>query len=62
MAHLSIHLLFTLHPKSVRMIAVGSSLIHQGGLLLYNPLTNKVVNRRSFKQIGPDDFNSIILN
>jgi hypothetical protein len=31
MAHVPVHLQSTLHPKSIRMIAVGSSLIHQGG-------------------------------
>jgi hypothetical protein len=31
MAHVPVHLQSTLHPKSVRMVAVGSSLIHQGG-------------------------------
>lgn len=60
MAHVPVHLQSTLHPKSIRMIAVGSSLIHQGGLLLYNPLTNKVVTRRTFKQIGPIDVTTII--
>ena len=40
------------------MIAVGSSLIHQGGILLYNPLTNKVVTRRTCKQLGPVDITS----
>ena len=44
------------------MIAVGSSLIHQGGILLYNPLTNKVVTRRTFKQLGPADITSTIPN
>ena len=44
------------------MIAVGSSLIHQGGILLYNPLTIKVVTRRTFKQLGPVDVPSIIPN
>ncbi len=62
MAHVPVHLQSTLHVKSVRMIAVGSSLIHQGGLLLYNPLTNKVVTRRTFKQLGPVDVPSIIPN
>ncbi len=42
------------------MIAVGSSLVHQGGILLYNPLTYKVVTRRTFKQIGPVHVTSII--
>jgi hypothetical protein len=49
MAHVPLHLQSTLHPKSIRMIAVGASLIHQGGILVYNPLTNKVVTRRNFK-------------
>ena len=59
MAHVPVHLQSTLHPKSIRMIAVGSSLIHQGGILLYNPLTNKVITRRTFKQIGPIDISTI---
>jgi hypothetical protein len=58
MAHVPVHLQSTLHPKSIRMIAVGSSLIHQGGILLYNPLTNKVVTRRTCKQLGPVDITS----
>ena len=58
MAHVPVHLQSTLHPKSIRMIAVGSSLMHQGGILLYNPLTNKVVTRRTFKQLGPVDITS----
>ncbi len=62
MAHIPVHLQSTLHPKSVRMVAVGSSLIHQGGILLYNPITNKVITRRSFKQIGPTDVPTIITN
>ena len=60
MAHISVHLQSTVHPKSIGMIAVGSSLIHQGGILLYNPLTNKVVTRRTFKQLGPADITSTI--
>ena len=59
MAHVPVHLQSTLHPKSIRMIAVGSSLIHQGGILLYNPTTNKIVTRRTFKQIGPIDISPI---
>ena len=51
-----------LHPKSVRIIAVASSLIHQGGLLLYNPLTNKVVTKCTLKQLGHVDVPSIIFN
>ncbi len=35
-------------------------MLHQGGILLYNPLTNKVVTRRTFKQLGPVDVTSII--
>jgi hypothetical protein len=60
MAHVPVHLQSTLHPKIIRMITVGSSLIHQGGLLLYNPLTNKVVTRRTLKQLGPVDVPSNI--
>ncbi len=60
MAHVPVHLQSTLHPKNICMIAVGSSCIHQGGILLYNPLTNKVVTRRTFKQLGPVDVTSII--
>ena len=59
MAHVPVHLQSTLHPKSIRMVAVGSSLIHQGGILLYNPVTNKVITRRTFKQIGPIDIPTI---
>ena len=58
MAHVPVHLQSTLHPKSISMIAVGSSLMHQGGILFYNPLTNKVVSRRTFKQLGPVDITS----
>ncbi len=32
-AHGPVHLQSTLHPKRIRMIAVGSSLIHQGSIL-----------------------------
>jgi hypothetical protein len=46
MTHVPVHLQSTLHPKSIHMIAVGSSLIHQGGIILCNPLTNKVVTNR----------------
>ena len=37
-------------------------MVHQGGILLYNPLTNTniVVTRRTFKQLGPVDVTSII--
>ncbi len=60
MANVSVHLPSTLHPKCIRMIAVGSSLIHQGGIPLFNPLTNKFLTRRNFKQLGPVDVTSII--
>ncbi len=60
MAHVPVHLQSTLPPKSIRMIAVGFPLIHQGGILLYNPLTNKVVTRCTLKQIGPVDVPTII--
>ena len=43
MAHVSVYLQSTLHPKSIRMIAVGSTLLHQGGILLNNPLTNRTL-------------------
>ena len=49
MTHVPVDLQSTLHPKSICMIAVGSFMVHQGGILLYNPLTNKVVTRRTFK-------------
>ncbi len=58
MAHVPVHLQSTLSPKSIRMIAVGSTLIYQGGILLYNPITNKFATRRTFKQIGPFDIST----
>ncbi len=33
-------------------------MVHQGGILLYNPLTNKVVTQRTFKQLGHVDITS----
>jgi hypothetical protein len=33
------------------MIALGSWMVHQGGIILYNPLTNKVVTRRSLNNL-----------
>ena len=60
MAYVPVHLQSTLHPKSICIISVESSLIHQEGILLYNPLTNKVVTRRTFKQLCPVDVTSII--
>ena len=40
-------------PRSVLHYSVGTSILHQGGLKLFNPQTKREVIRRTFKIIGP---------
>ena len=53
MAHIPLALQRALGPRSVETFVVGCSLAHVGGLLLYNPITKRVIIRRSFKTLGP---------
>ena len=53
MAHIPLALQRSLGPRSVETFVVGCSLAHVGGLLLYNPVTKRVIIRRSYKTLGP---------
>ena len=55
MAHIPLVLQESLGPRSVKTYAIGISLQHDGGLLLFNPSTKRVIIRRTFKTLGPSE-------
>ena len=54
MAHVPLDQQTTDGPRSILHYAVGTSLGHQGGLQLFNPVTKRVVVRRTYKVLGPE--------
>ena len=54
MAHVPLDQQTTDGPRSILHYAVGTSLSHLGGLKLFNPVTKRVVTRRTYKVLGPE--------
>ena len=54
MAHVPLDQQTTDGPRSILHYAVGTSLGHQGGLQLFNPVTKRLVVRRKYKVLGPE--------
>ena len=54
MAHVPLDQQTTDGPRSVLHHAVGTSLGHLGGLRLLNPVTKRIVVRRTYKVLGPE--------
>jgi hypothetical protein len=53
MAHIPLELQKVLGGRSIETIAVGCAPAHFGGVKLFNPITKRVIIRRTFKCIGP---------
>ena len=53
MAHIPLAQQTALGPRSILHYSVGTSELHLGGLQLFNPLTKRLVVRRTFKVLGP---------
>eukprot|EP01035_Chromulina_nebulosa_P025306 gene25306-33026_t len=53
MAHIPVALQASLGYKSFKTVAIGTAITHRQGLLLYNPITKRIIIRRSFKTLGP---------
>ena len=54
MAHIPLLQQETQGPRSSLTYVIGTSLKHRGGLLLYNPVTKRIVVRHTYKTLGPD--------
>jgi hypothetical protein len=52
-AHIPLQLQTKSGPRSTLTYCVGSASDYKGGLLLFNPITHRVIVRRTFKVLGP---------